>query len=397
MTYCDNCNDKLDYLPFKCHRCRGHYCEKCRLPEDHNCISLISQSQKKEKWKNSIQNSFSREYTRDEISLHKKEHYSKKLKIQERVKNYSQNKTDSFKHWLNRREHHAYDYERRFSYLIETILILAASIVGFAIFYTNTQKLNSIDIWIIRLSGVLILVSLFFTIKYSWRLLNEIGNWFKRQRNWLKYIIIILFIVLLWQAYSHKDSILNPVFDIYNKTNFTLFMPINLGNISFDSYSNQPNQISTNNKNPSSTSSGGGWFDEITDRNVEVIEQEILRLVNEERARNGARALVEETNLNTYARSWSDKMISGGFFEHSNLNFLYSSIAGENIGETPIHYNVVGCGSTYSNDAMAECFVSGWISSPGHHENMVSKSFSMTGIGVSCDSSKCRATQVFSG
>lgn len=90
-------------------------------------------------------------------------------------------------------------------------------------------------------------------------------------------------------------------------------------------------------------------------------------------------------------------MISQNFFEHSSLNFFYPSTAGENIGETPIHYNVVGCGSTYGNSQMAECFVSGWIGSPGHHENMISSSFSMTGIGVSCDSSKCRATQVFSG
>ena len=72
-------------------------------------------------------------------------------------------------------------------------------------------------------------------------------------------------------------------------------------------------------------------------------------------------------------------MISENFFEHSNLNFAYPSIAGENIGETPIHYNVLGCGSTYSNSQMAKCFVDGWISSTGHHENMIDKRFSMTG------------------
>jgi uncharacterized protein YkwD len=399
MVKCDYCNHNIDGLPWRCKYCGRTHCGNHRLPESHDCVGLKEYKERNsEKWKRTFIESSNRDTNEGEWEKPTKtEHQHKKIKVQDKVKYYFHDKIDSFKHWLNRREHHAYDYERRFSYLITTVLILAASIIGFAIFYTNAQKLNSIDIWIIRLAGVLILISLFFAIKYSWRLLNETGNWFKRQKNWLKYIIIVLFIVLLWQAYNHKENVLNPVFDIYNKTNFTLFMPVNLGNISFDSSSYQPNQISTNNKNPSSTSSGGGWFDEVTNRDVGVIEQEILTLVNEERARNGVRALVGKTNLNTYARSWSDKMIAENFFEHSKLNFPYSSIAGENIGETPIHYNVVGCGSTYSNNAMAECFVSGWIGSPGHHKNMISKSFSMTGVGVSCDSSKCRATQVFSG
>lgn len=132
-------------------------------------------------------------------------------------------------------------------------------------------------------------------------------------------------------------------------------------------------------------------------RDIESIEQEILILVNEERQRYGSRELITRNELNSFARIWSDKMISQNFFEHSNLNFPYPSIAGENIGETPIHYDVIGCGSTYTDYQIARCFVIGWIDSPGHHENMIDKRFSMTGVGVSCDSSTCRATQVFSG
>jgi len=407
MVKCDYCNHNIDGLPWRCKYCGKTHCGDHRLPESHDCYGLKSRNEhNSRRWKNNFVEAVSdnQNHYEDEESWEKprkKEHLHKKTKVQDKVKYYFQNKIDYFKHWLNRREHHAYDYERRFSYLITTFLVLAASIIGFAIFYANAQKFNSIDIWIIKIAGVLILISLFFALKYSWRLLNETGNWFKRQKNWLRYCLIILLIILLWQAYSHKDNVLNPVFDVYNKTNFTLFMPINLGNISFDSNSYQPDNINSNTKNPSSTSSKGGWLDKVTDevtnRDVGVIEQEILRLVNEERARNGARALTSQSYLNTYARKWSDKMISENMFEHSKLTFPYSSIAGENIGETPIHYNVVGCGSTYSNNAMAECFVNGWIGSPGHHENMISRSFSMTGVGVSCDSSKCRATQVFSG
>ena len=133
------------------------------------------------------------------------------------------------------------------------------------------------------------------------------------------------------------------------------------------------------------------------ERDMASIEEKIFLLVNEERARQGAGQLKSQSHLNSFARAWSEKMIKEDFFEHSNLNFAFPSTAGENIGETPIHYNVVGCGPTYSNNALAECFVSGWIESPGHHENMISREFYMTGIGVSCSGSTCRATQVFAG
>jgi uncharacterized protein YkwD len=131
--------------------------------------------------------------------------------------------------------------------------------------------------------------------------------------------------------------------------------------------------------------------------NIDEVENEIFRLVNEERQSKGLRALSSKDSLNTFARSWSEKMILSNFFEHSNLDFYFPNIAAENIGETPKHYNVVGCGATYNEIKMARCFVDGWIGSPGHYENMMDKRFFWTGVGVDCDSSLCRATQVFSG
>ncbi|MEK6811170.1 MAG: CAP domain-containing protein, partial [Nanoarchaeota archaeon] len=59
-----------------------------------------------------------------------------------------------------------------------------------------------------------------------------------------------------------------------------------------------------------------------SDRDIGAIEVEILSLVNEERQRNGLRALTVKSDLNLYARSWSEKMISQDFFEHSNLDFF---------------------------------------------------------------------------
>src|SRR3989338_5175960 len=130
--------------------------------------------------------------------------------------------------------------------------------------------------WIIKLGRVLILISLFFAIKFGWRLGKEGINILKRQKNWLKYLIIILIIFLLWQAYTNKDTVLNPIFDIYNQTNFSLFVPIGLGNFSLNSTSSPSSTYS----NPDKGNSGSSWFDSDSDRDGGAIEQEILVLVN---------------------------------------------------------------------------------------------------------------------
>ena len=131
--------------------------------------------------------------------------------------------------------------------------------------------------------------------------------------------------------------------------------------------------------------------------NTNLIEAEILRLVNEERSRNKVFSLRASSHLDDFSKRWSNKMLTGNFLEHSNLGFPYSSQAAENIAYTPIHYSVIGCGSTYGEENMADCFVSGWIESSGHHTNMINSRYSSTGIGVACDYSECKATQVFAG
>ncbi|MDO8623308.1 MAG: hypothetical protein Q7R52_03605 [archaeon] len=147
------------------------------------------------------------------------------------------------KDWLKRREHNPYNFEGRLSYLLTTILIFVVSIVGFSIFYSNAQKLNNVNLWRISLGGVFILVSCFFIIKYGWRLGKEIINILKRQKNWLKYLIVILLLFFLWQGYVQKETVLNPLFNIYQKTDFSLFSPIDLSS-SGNGTNNLLNEIS---------------------------------------------------------------------------------------------------------------------------------------------------------
>ncbi len=397
MVGCDYCEKPTDGYAHKCKFCGQVHCSEHLLPESHDCRGLEYRKQKNsERWGRAVTgHSINTKYNIDEESVYEKptknvKQHHKKQKFSDKLKGYAITKYESLRYWLRKREHHRYDFEGRSSYLITTILILATAIVGVAIFYSNAEKLNEIDFWIIKLGGVLILVSLFFAIKYGWRFGKEMINIFKRQKNWFRYLVIILIVILLWQGYTHKDNVLNPVFETYNKTNFTLLMPIGISNfslgesnsdVSFDYSSGQDSKKTFDFDIPSSSKSAG---------DLAEIESRILVLVNEERARNGAHALRTNNNLDNLAQKHSDRMISEDFFEHSHYN------VGENIGEVPLHYNVLGCGSTYSNDDMAECMVTGWIESPGHHMNMIDRSYGSTGIGVACDSSKCRGTQMFS-
>lgn len=318
---------------------------------------------------------------RDRVRKLPKESIERVEKFETKTENFLKKNIKKFIYWLNWRNYHEYDYKGRLNYLINIILGFAISLVAFIIFYSNTEKLNEIKIWIIKLEGILLLVSLFFIIKYGWKILKEISNWFKRERNWVRYIIIIGIVILLWYSYANRDTILNPVFDYYNQTNFSVFSPLDIKNFtwkdeaSFNYGEDKKITIPTSIK---------------ATMDVSKIESKILELVNNERLNNGARALTSTSYLSDLARKHSQRMINEDFFEHSNYNL------GENIGEVPIWADVIGCGSTYSDDNVAECFVSGWISSPGHHANMIDRSYFSTGIGVACDNSKCRATEVFS-
>ena len=52
---CNKCKREIRSLSFKCKYCREHYCDKHRLPEDHNCSGLKDRNEMtQERWINAI-------------------------------------------------------------------------------------------------------------------------------------------------------------------------------------------------------------------------------------------------------------------------------------------------------------------------------------------------------
>jgi len=243
MTDCDFCDKEIDGLPFKCRFCGSTFCSKHHLPEDHKCPGLEKYKQGNTKrWVEAVIGPKRKKYYKKP-----KRKLSESKKVGKKVKAFLLNLFYDTKDFFMHRNHRRYDYSKKINYIGSIILKLVISLVALIILYSNIKELNEIKIWFILLGGTLLLVSAFFFLKYGWKFLKEVGNWFKRQRNWLKFIVVILIFILLWQAYTNKETVLNPILDKYHEINFSLFMPVNFGNLSTESdgttFSNWKNSL----------------------------------------------------------------------------------------------------------------------------------------------------------
>lgn len=128
------------------------------------------------------------------------------------------------------------------------------------------------------------------------------------------------------------------------------------------------------------------------------VEQEIFKLVNAERVKDGLVALAADTKLDKIARAHSEDMLSKGYFSHTNTSGCSSSCratlagyawraVGENI------YTMTG----YDMGAKetAHHMVDGWMNSPGHRANILNASFTHHGIGLAVSGKTLYATSVF--
>ncbi|SHI23507.1 spore coat assembly protein SafA/uncharacterized protein, YkwD family [Sporobacter termitidis DSM 10068] len=116
--------------------------------------------------------------------------------------------------------------------------------------------------------------------------------------------------------------------------------------------------------------------------NVKTLEQQVINLVNKERAARGLTQLTANWELCRVARYKSQDMINKHYFDHTSptygspfqmmesFGFRFSA-AGENIAY----------GQTSPNQVMYDT-KAGWMNSPGHRANILSASYTQIGVGV---------------
>jgi uncharacterized protein YkwD len=105
--------------------------------------------------------------------------------------------------------------------------------------------------------------------------------------------------------------------------------------------------------------------------------EEVLTLVNDERAKAGCQPVAANSALRDLATAFSDDMAARGFFDHTDPSGNdpwdrakaagVSGLGGENIA---------------MGQATAEAVMEAWMNSPGHRANILNCDFKTLGVGV---------------
>jgi uncharacterized protein YkwD len=113
------------------------------------------------------------------------------------------------------------------------------------------------------------------------------------------------------------------------------------------------------------------------------MEGQVFYLINQRRADNGVAALTYNYSLAAAARAHSQDMAQNNFMSHTGSN---GSDPGSRISSYGYSYSAygeiiyVGPGS-YNTASSA---VSGWMGSSGHHDILVSSTYTEVGVGYWC-------------
>ena len=118
-----------------------------------------------------------------------------------------------------------------------------------------------------------------------------------------------------------------------------------------------------------------------TPSTTESYAQQVLTLVNRERAANGLSALKLDDTLSRYAAVKSQDMHDNGYFSHTSPTYGSPFDMMKSFGIT---YNYAG-----ENIAMGysspDAVVTAWMNSAGHRANILSANFTAMGLGYVAD------------
>ncbi len=121
-------------------------------------------------------------------------------------------------------------------------------------------------------------------------------------------------------------------------------------------------------------------------------ENEVIRLVNVQRAKAGLPALKTNWQLSRVARYKSADMASKGYFSHNSPTYGTPFQMMENFG---LRFTAAGENIAYGQRTPAEV-MQDWMNSPGHRSNIMSSSFSEIGVGLAKNKNGvCYWTQQF--
>lgn len=127
------------------------------------------------------------------------------------------------------------------------------------------------------------------------------------------------------------------------------------------------------------------------DSSVTAFEAEVIRLVNEIRAKNGLNALSANWELSRVARYKSQDMVDNRYFSHTSPTYGSPFQMIRNFG---ISYRTAGENIAYGYST-PQAVVNAWMNSSGHRANILNSSYTQIGVGYVAQGSYW--TQMFIG
>jgi uncharacterized YkwD family protein/spore coat assembly protein SafA len=144
-------------------------------------------------------------------------------------------------------------------------------------------------------------------------------------------------------------------------------------------------------KNPDLIYPGDKLYIPELDSSVTAYEQEVVRLVNVERNKQGLKSLTSDWQLSRVARYKSQDMKDKGYFSHTSPTYGSPFEMMKSFG---ISYRTAGENIAKGQRTPDEV-VKAWMNSSGHRANILSRSFTKIGVGYVKDGNYW--TQMFIG
>ncbi|MDR7077131.1 putative YkwD family protein/spore coat assembly protein SafA [Neobacillus niacini] len=107
------------------------------------------------------------------------------------------------------------------------------------------------------------------------------------------------------------------------------------------------------------------------------IESQVIQLTNQERAKNGLKALTQDWELSRVARYKSMDMRDKNYFSHTSPTYGSPFTMMKNFG---ISYRSAG-ENIAAGQTTAQEVVQAWMNSPGHRANILSGNYTHIGVG----------------
>jgi len=111
---------------------------------------------------------------------------------------------------------------------------------------------------------------------------------------------------------------------------------------------------------------------------VKALEDEVIKLVNAERAKNGLGALKANWQLSRVARYKSQDMVNKGYFSHTSPTYGSPFNMMESFG---LKFSAAGENIAYGQRTPQEV-MNAWMNSPGHRSNILNPSYTEIGVGL---------------